>query len=640
MSDTPANASRLGRGLDLLPVLAALGLHSVTHDRWLLCVPVAVLMVAAVVMRWRPEHTPRKLLLAAGAGAGVGALLLGWSVMPGPIPPMLMGPMCGALVGLSAFCSLSGRQSYAVTYALLLTALSAAVPGTKGAYLGLLAVALCFLVSVFRQGRLGPAGAVGAVGFGVFVLVTLGATFAMGRTVLMSAGLLTEAMFRMASQSPSGFSMPRDISLERRGRIPETQRLLFELRGDVPKLLRTTVLDSFDGSRWTTSSALDATRLTLAPPVPGEALRQTELTLLESLRPHLPAPAGTRAVEGVSAQVHGGWLLRSDRLREGTVNLKYEQSAQLPPEPRPGNELTALPDELKAELRPLALELTRGATTPKAQAKALEAYFSDNYEYSLSVDLEGKGSPLAVLIRERRPAWCVYFASAMAALLRSRDIPARVVGGFVPQEKNPYSGAFLVRDRDAHAWVEVYLEDEGRFVPFDPTPWRSREVIDSQQTPGALKAALQAAASTARRWFSRLMDSPLEALRTVVLSPWPWLIVAVLMVLRWWVRFRWARPTRQRAAMRGADAELATAYARYLRSMKRGAGIVPGPSETDEELLNRLHAARGANVAKLAGEFISLYRRARYGGGQVDPTSLGTLVAEIDRTLRQEQPRE
>jgi hypothetical protein len=640
MSDTPDSGSRLGRGLDLLPVLAALALHAVTHDRWLLCAPAAVGMAASVARGWRPEHTARKLLLAAGAGAGVGALLLLWSDMPGPIPPALMGPMCGALVGLSAFCALSGRQSYAITYALLLTSLSAAVPGTKGAYLGLLGVALGFLVSAFRHGRMGPAGAVGVLGFGAFVLVTVGATFAMGSFVRFSEVALTQVLFRMAAQSPKGFSMPREISLERRGRMPETQRLLFELRGDLPKLLRTTVLDAFDGTRWTTSSALEAERLTLAPPSQGELLRATELTLLESLSPHLPAPAGTRAIEGASPRVHGGWLLRTDRLKEGTVTLKYEPRAQLPAEPRPASGLTSLPDALRAELRPLALELTRGATTPTAQAKALEAWFREKYEYSLSVNLEGEGSPLAVLIRERRPAWCVYFASAMAALLRSLDVPARVAGGFVPQEKNPFTGAFLVRDRDAHAWVEVYLEDEGRFVAFDPTPWRSREAIDAQQTPGTVKAALQAASSTLRRWFSRLMDSPLEALRSLAQSPWLWLVVVAVAAWRWRVKHRRAGPTRQRAAMRGTDAGLAEAYARYLRAMKREAGLVPGPAETDEELLSRLREARGANVARLAEEFISLYRRARYGGGPVDPASLGTLAAEFDRTLRQERPRD
>ena len=69
----------------------------------------------------------------------------------------------------------------------------------------------------------------------------------------------------------------------------------------------------------------------------------------------------------------------------------------------------------------------------------------------------------------------------------ANSLPDRLVPkglSFVPQEKNPFSEAFLIRERDAHAWVEVYLPEEGRFVPFDPTPWRSREALEAQETPG------------------------------------------------------------------------------------------------------------------------------------------------------------
>ena len=135
------------------------------------------------------------------------------------------------------------------------------------------------------------------------------------------------------------------------------------------------------------------------------------------------------------------------------------------------------------------------------------------------------------------------------------------------------------------------------------------------------------------------MGARREALRSMVLSPWLWLVVVAGAGLRWVLKCRRARPSRRRAAMRGAGAGVAAAYARYLRAMKRGAGLVPGPAETDEEMLGRLRAARGADVARVAGEFISLYRQARYGGGSVDPASLGTLAAEFDRLLREERPR-
>jgi hypothetical protein len=285
-------------------------------------------------------------------------------------------------------------------------------------------------------------------------------------------------------------------------------------------------------------------------------------------------------------------------------------------------------------LLPLALEITRGATTPRERAQALEAWFRDNYQYSLSVDLSGQGSPLAVLIRKRRPAYCTYFASAMAALLRSLDIPARLAGGFVPREKNPFSGAWLVNSQDAHAWVEVYLPVEGRFVPFDPTPWRSREALFENNTTSTVGAAWQAFTSALRRGFSRLVSSPAQALAAAASSPVAWLLVGAGVV---WllVRSRRGPTARTREAMRGADPGLTAAYARYLRVMRRGAGLVPSPAETDEELLLRLRATQGERAGALAEEFLTRYRQARYGGRSEDPASLGVLTAELARHLRQ-----
>jgi hypothetical protein len=185
--------------------------------------------------------------------------------------------------------------------------------------------------------------------------------------------------------------------------------------------------------------------------------------------------------------------------------------------------------------------------------------------------------------------------------------------------------------------VEVYLEDEGRFVPFDPTPWRSREALQAQQTPGALKSAWQAAASLIRRGFSRLVASPLEALEAVAKYPLTWLVAVAVLAWRGLSRYRRTRASQPRTAMRGTNPELTAAHARYLRTL-RGAGFTPGPSETDDELLSRLRAARGDNVARVAEEFIALYRRARYGSGPVEAASLGALTSELERTLRSERP--
>src|SRR5260370_920912 len=57
----------------------------------------------------------------------------------------------------------------------------------------------------------------------------------------------------------------------------------------------------------------------------------------------------------------------------------------------------------------------------------------------------------------------------MAVMLRSVGIPARVVGGFQRGEWNPYGGFYMVRPKDAHSWVEAFLDRPG-WVSFDPSP--------------------------------------------------------------------------------------------------------------------------------------------------------------------------
>jgi hypothetical protein len=64
--------------------------------------------------------------------------------------------------------------------------------------------------------------------------------------------------------------------------------------------------------------------------------------------------------------------------------------------------------------------------------------------------------------------YCQQFSGAMALMLRMMGIPARVASGFSPGTSTD-SGTYVVRDFDAHSWVEVYFNDIG-WVPFDPTP--------------------------------------------------------------------------------------------------------------------------------------------------------------------------
>ena len=77
--------------------------------------------------------------------------------------------------------------------------------------------------------------------------------------------------------------------------------------------------------------------------------------------------------------------------------------------------------------------------------------------------------PLANFLFVRRAGHCEYFASAMTVMLRAEGIPARYVTGFAPGEYNDVGGDYIIRESDAHAWVEVYFPGFG-WITFDPTP--------------------------------------------------------------------------------------------------------------------------------------------------------------------------
>src|SRR5262249_43810686 len=64
---------------------------------------------------------------------------------------------------------------------------------------------------------------------------------------------------------------------------------------------------------------------------------------------------------------------------------------------------------------------------------------------------------------------CEYFASSMAILLRAAGVPTRIVNGFLMGEYNPVGDDYIVRQSDAHSWVEVYIPGTG-WREFDPTP--------------------------------------------------------------------------------------------------------------------------------------------------------------------------
>jgi transglutaminase-like putative cysteine protease len=108
---------------------------------------------------------------------------------------------------------------------------------------------------------------------------------------------------------------------------------------------------------------------------------------------------------------------------------------------------------------------------PYDAVEALQEWFlaSGGFRYSNHPPVSKSQPPLVGFVTRTRSGYCQFFAGAMALMLRYLGIPARVAVGFAGGSYNAKQRAYLVTDRDAHAWVEVWFKGYG-WLPFDPTP--------------------------------------------------------------------------------------------------------------------------------------------------------------------------
>jgi transglutaminase-like putative cysteine protease len=103
-------------------------------------------------------------------------------------------------------------------------------------------------------------------------------------------------------------------------------------------------------------------------------------------------------------------------------------------------------------------------------ADAIEGYLHDTGGFSYQTDVRGmcgRESLVECFLRERR-GYCEHFAAAMVMMLRTQQIPAREVMGYLPGQQQA-DGTWVVDRSAAHAWVEVFFPTYG-WVAFDPTP--------------------------------------------------------------------------------------------------------------------------------------------------------------------------
>ncbi|MBW1972201.1 MAG: DUF3488 domain-containing protein [Deltaproteobacteria bacterium] len=121
------------------------------------------------------------------------------------------------------------------------------------------------------------------------------------------------------------------------------------------------------------------------------------------------------------------------------------------------------------EIKSLVLKIIKGKKGIIEKSYAIRDFLRKNYKYTLKIKRDHVLPPLEEFLFIKKKGYCEQFATAMAILLRYAKIPCRVVAGYSQGEWNKYGGYFIVRQQDAHAWVEVFIPHKG-WVIMDPSP--------------------------------------------------------------------------------------------------------------------------------------------------------------------------
>lgn len=243
------------------------------------------------------------------------------------------------------------------------------------------------------------------------------------------------------------------------------------------------VLDQFDGVRWTRSDG--GWRFDKLP----SSLRASgEDTVSYSvvLEPHnyrwlftLGYPVQARSGQlALFRSPHG--LLFSREPVQNKAEYRVASKMQLLSDPELAEyefrRYTRLPDEGNPRARALAAQWSDGAESETELIQEILRYFGDSFHYTLQSEV-GTVNAIDDFLFESQYGFCEHFASAFVFLMRSVGVPARLVLGYQGGELNEDGAYYVVRQSDAHAWAEVWLDEQG-WIAVDPTAVVAPERVD------------------------------------------------------------------------------------------------------------------------------------------------------------------
>ena len=430
-----------------------------------------------------------------------------------------------------------------------------------------------------------PIAVVVVLGLVAFLVLPLGSAPTMGASLLGARQRTPDPAAEAALRTTSYFGDAMDLAA--RGRLPDTTA--FTVKPGSPPLWRAQTHDQVLDGVWSSRTIFIAVEaedsrvvLPVDPADDGAPERSTEEYVVRPTSiSMLVAPGPPRSVAGpfVVDQTHtNAFIVDSGTTpyqvtavpQEGIDALERSGSG-----PDRTEDVFVTPDPtMTVRTAELARTITAGLTDRVAQVQAIESWLRANVRYQLDAPLPPDDrDAVDFLLFDSRAGFCEHFAAAEAVMLRSLGIPSRIATGFaVTDEVIDSQGWSVVRDSDAHAWVEVWIEGHG-WVSSDPTAGSA--LLDPASEASPVQRLRDA-------WNRLWSDDAGRRLLAFVLIGLAAVAAVVVVVLR---RRRTSHRGGSAPASRTATLEPLAAFGRFRAAlMADGHGFEPGDGVAEVRL--------------------------------------------------------
>ena len=379
---------------------------------------------------------------------------------------------------------------------------------------------------------------------------------------------------------------------------------------------------------------------------------RSETTRLEIALDHpkeyLFLPEGTVAVEVPAAvwiDPAGGVVLAAPHPGPltylATVAVDPFRSELNPPRSA-GLDFSIHPDVIS-----LAERITVGLDSAQEKATAIESHLRSEYGYSMT-GMGGFGpDPVSWFLLRSRSGHCEYFAGGMVVLLDALGIPARMAAGYSGGTASPAGDEVVVREANAHAWVEVWLGADLGWVVYDPTPAVGVPGLSRINAADRLKFAWEWVQASWDRYVLTFglgeQMALLEAASERIAAVWAsmhwndvgWLVGGAVVLWCAWSVFRWAMRLKSGSPGPRPRTPAAQAVRRLAHRLERDGVKVPASATV--RWIGRAARFQWPRAAQPAGDLVWLAERELYaaGGSAYGVAEVRRVWADLRRAIRQ-----